>query len=161
MWLTRVMSIWKRHTNPFTGFELKSADKKWGRRKVKMMTAHVYGRERNCYKLAIRKMERDLIMKTNQRKASRRDFTDLCKLRIEAGANELNYNAFHLRESLERMHIGLNTKVLANLAIWEPRSFRSIIGLASFKTSQPENENNGLGVNSVGPGTEVIPRGHL
>ncbi len=49
----------------------------------------------------------------------------LLLLGIDAGAAELSYDAWHLKESLHRCHVQLNTKVLANMAIWEPRTFRS------------------------------------
>ena len=35
--------------------------------------------------------------------------------------------------TLARSNIALNCKVLANMAIWEPRSFTSIIGLCAHK----------------------------
>ena len=54
MWLTRVLRIVrnqepiiKKHTNEYTGFQVENMeknDKSWKRRKVKMMTAHLYGR---------------------------------------------------------------------------------------------------------------------
>ena len=63
MWLTRVLNIVrvnepiiKNHTNEITGVIPQKLDKAWGRRKVKMMTAHLYGRQRNCYRLAVIKM---------------------------------------------------------------------------------------------------------
>ena len=56
MWLTRVLRIVrnqepiiKKHTNEYTGFQVQTMeknDKSWGRRKVKMMTAHLYGRRK-------------------------------------------------------------------------------------------------------------------
>ena len=56
MWLTRVLRfvrnqepIIKKHTNEYTGFQVETMaknDKSWGRRKVKMMTAHLYGRRK-------------------------------------------------------------------------------------------------------------------
>ena len=57
MWLTRVLNrlnrtpISKDHTNEFTGIVKESLDPMWRRRKVKMMTGHYYGRERNCFSL--------------------------------------------------------------------------------------------------------------
>ena len=56
MWLTRVLNIVrvnepiiKKHTNEFTGIEVgmkMTTDKAWTRRRVKMMTAHLYGRRK-------------------------------------------------------------------------------------------------------------------
>lgn len=169
MWLTKALNYIKRtpgevlvnnHTHEITGFLPFRGCKAWGRRKVKMMTAHVYGRNRNCYKLAVKQMNKNLEIVTSRRQAYQKDFRELCELRIQAGSNELNYDSFNMRETLARLHIGLNRKVLANLAIWEPRSFRSIVGICAHKEGLPTDQG-GLEKDHSGPGTEVISRNHL
>ena len=168
MWLTRVLQavkthdpIVKKHSNEFTGiFKEKIDHISWNRRRFKMMNAHMYGRNRNCYKIGISVMHKNLQRLSGQRKAYRKDFQELCDLRIESSGKELHYNDFSMRETLARLHIGLNRKVLANLAIWEPRTFRSIVGLCAHKESLPEDQG-GLDKPKSGPGTEVISRGRL
>ena len=165
MWLTRVLNfvrtqepIIKKHTNEFTGFQRVKMDRSWGRRKTKMMTAHVYGRQRNCARLSMIKMNNILKIHTGSRKAARQDFAELCDLRIESSCKELHYNNFYMVETLATMNIGLNRKVLANMAIWEPRTFRSVVGLCAHQESLPEDEG-GLGRDKTGPGTDVVSRG--
>lgn len=166
MWLSRVLNafksepIVKKHTNEFTGIVKETLDSKWSRRKVKMMTQHYYGRNRNCYRLAVVKMQWNLKRVTKSRSAARKDFQELCDLRIEGGGKELHYNPLNMRETLARLNIGLNRKVLANLAIWEPRSFRSIVGLCAHKESMPEEEG-GMDKPPAGPGIKVITKGQL
>ena len=63
-------------------------------------------------------------------------------------------------EALARSHIHLNRKVLANLAIWEPRTFRSISAIAAFKENQSTNEG-GLQANHPGPGIDIVTNGKL
>ena len=56
MWLTRVLNIVrinepiiKKHTNEYTGVQVgmkMTTDKAWTRRRIKMMTAHIYGRSK-------------------------------------------------------------------------------------------------------------------
>ena len=56
MWLTRVLNIVrtteptiKKHTNEYIGVQVgmkMTTDKAWGRRRVKMMTAHLSGRSK-------------------------------------------------------------------------------------------------------------------
>ena len=116
--------------------------------------------ERNCYRLAHRKMLKGLERSTALRGEARKDFKELCDLRIEAGAKEVHYDPVDMRETLSRLHIGLNRKVLSSLAIWEPRTFRSIAAICAHKESLPEDEG-GLDKNKAGPGTEVISRSHL
>jgi large subunit ribosomal protein L20 len=105
-------------------------------------------------------MVRSLTYATVNRKVKKRDFRELCEARIEAGAAEHSYNAWYLKESLHRCHIQLNTKVLANMAIWEPRTFRSVVAVAANKSMQ-QPQHGGLGLPHCGPATEVITRGKL
>ena len=65
-----------------------------------------------------------------------------------------------MAESLARSHIHLNRKVLANMAIWEPRTFRSIVAITSLKENQTFDEG-GLQTNHPGPGIEVVTDGKL
>merc|ERR550534_2009209 len=116
-----------------------------------MMTAHLYGRQRNCYRLAHRKMLKGLEKSTALRGEARKDFKELCDLRIEAGAKEVHYDPIDMRETLARLHIGLNRKVLTNLAVYEPRTFRSIAAVCAHKENLPE-EDGGLGKKNPGPG---------
>ena len=105
-------------------------------------------------------MLKGLEKSTEARGLARQDFRELCDLRIEAAAKEVHYDPIDMRETLSRLHIGLNRKVLSNLAIWEPRTFRSIAALCAHKENLPEDEG-GLDKNKSGPGTEVISRSHL
>ena len=65
-----------------------------------------------------------------------------------------------MQEALARSHIHLNRKVLANLAIWEPRTFRSIAGIAAFKENQSASEG-GLQASHPGPRVDIVSGGKL
>ena len=74
-------------------------------------------------------------------------------------ANELNYDAWHLRDALSRTGIALDRHAISTLALTEPRSFRSLVAVAAAKTSQGAEEG-GLGRGGgAGPGVPVI--GHI
>ena len=105
-------------------------------------------------------MLKSLERSTKARSAARNDFQELCDLRIEAASKELHYDPIDMRETLARLHIGLNRKVLTNLAVYEPRTFRSIAAVCAHKESLPE-EDGGLGKKNPGPGTEIISKGHI
>merc|ERR1711936_1241693 len=115
MYFTRVLNVVRKHTNEFTGIIKDSPDRAYGRRKIKMMTGHYYGRGRNCYMLASRQLQKGLEHATKNRALSRKDFRELCDLRIEAGAKELHYEA--VRQKCRRHHPG----VRAVQAAGEPR----------------------------------------
>ena len=53
-----------------------------------MNTSYLRGRQRNCWTIAIRYMQKQLQRATWGRKAFRWDFKELCNTRIEAGAYE-------------------------------------------------------------------------
>ena len=57
-------------------------------RKVLMNTAHLFGRKRNCWTIAIRAMQKQLQIATWGRRAFRADFMELCNTRIEAASYE-------------------------------------------------------------------------
>ena len=59
-----------------------------------------------------------------ERKAEEKDNRDLWDARIEASCRELEFNAWVVREAFGRLGIQLDRKVVAELAINEPRSFR-------------------------------------
>ena len=53
MFFTRVLNVVRKHTNEFTGIIKDSPDRAYGRRKIKMMTAHYYGRGKKIIYLLI------------------------------------------------------------------------------------------------------------
>ena len=160
--LTQALMRWSRkypiHSSPFFGRTGTDApdnyDNRWNRRKVFLMSAHIYGRPRNCWKLADREHKRQLWREVKCQKFKLQDEETLKQVRIEAGCHELGFDGFRLREALTRSHLHLSDKILAELAIWEPRSFRSVVGIAAHKASAPR-ELSGMGMPPCGPGTKV------
>ena len=61
---------------------------------------------------------------------------------------------------LEIIGPGPDLQNRVNLAIWEPRSFRSVVAVTAFKENQSFDEG-GLQANHPGPGVDVIPEGKL
>lgn len=48
----------------------------------------------------------------------------LCKTRVTAGVEELGLTYEIFKKGLARSNVMLNNKVLTDLAIWEPRTFK-------------------------------------
>lgn len=90
------------HASQFFSREQIGPDRFWGRRKIKMMTAHFYGRSRNCYKLAVRYNTRALKQAGEARQARKKDVQDLWDCRVEGVANTLNYNRYSCEMSIAR-----------------------------------------------------------
>jgi len=56
--------------------------------------------------------------------------------RLIAATNEHGINFEILKEGLTRCNVLLNRKSLADLAIWEPRSFKAITDIACARVKQ-------------------------
>ena len=119
-----MMARMAKHANSFFGNPQVGPDRFWGRRKMKMLTAHFYGRARNCYKISFRYNIKALERSFNNRQVIKQDAKDLWDCRVEGVGNTLNYNTWHMRESLARTGVALDRHMLSKLAITEPRPTR-------------------------------------
>ena len=152
-------SKWTKNMSVYFGRPMKKPDKAFGRRRLFLQTALYYGRARNCFRVAARK---NMIYKQKLyllQRAARKDFNALQFQRIEAGAKELNFDGWEMRQALTRAHVsGLNDEILANMAIYEPRTFRAVTNIAAHKAMQPL-ERGGLGMEGrMGTGAYVSDR---
>lgn len=120
------------------------------------LTAHFYGRKKNCYTSAIRYVHRALQYNTLARQLKKRDLKELYDTRITAACTELGTQYTDMKSVLDNTNIALDRGILQNLAIWEPRSFRALTLVAKAKQAE-------LGLNSLeGPSPAgVITRGML
>ena len=88
--------------------------------------------------MAYRYHERVFLKHNKLLAADRQDEEDLVAQRVEAGVEELNFDHWHLRESLTRSHIALDNRIMSQLAIWEPRTFRYV------NSCRSATENNAI-----------------
>jgi large subunit ribosomal protein L20 len=81
------------------------------------------GRRSDCFKLAKRSVEKALQHSYRDRRAKKRDFRGLWIIRINAAAriNGVSYSKLML--GLSKANIGLDRKVLAEIAFSDPASF--------------------------------------
>ncbi|KAJ9594197.1 hypothetical protein L9F63_014357 [Diploptera punctata] len=133
-------------------------DEFWRKRKILKLSAHFIGRKRNCFSIAIRYVHRALAFATKGRKLKKADMIALWDARVTAGCEEHNMTYSLFREGLARNDIQINRKVLADLAIWEPRTFKSLVKIAHTRVAQDGLE----GATELGePPAGVITRGML
>ncbi|CRL07428.1 CLUMA_CG020398, isoform A [Clunio marinus] len=104
-------------------------DEFWRKRKIFKLAAHMYGRRRNCYSIAIRAVHKSLQHATLGRKFKKIHMRDLWTRRITAGAEQHGVSFIQFNEGLHKNKIQLNRKVLADLAVWEPATFESLARL--------------------------------
>ena len=127
----------------------------WKRRRVLSLCGHFYGRRRRCYRIAVRGLHRSFLHTKYSRKNRVQMLRRIWGTRVEAACRELNTSHRAMRDTLKDVGIGLDQKSLQHLAIWEPRTFRSLAMLTRFNTQKQ-------GLNSLEPPpTGVVTRGML
>ncbi len=101
--------------------------KKARHKKILKMAKGFRGRAKNCFRIAIQKVEKALRYSYRDRKVRKRDFRALWIQRINAATREhgLIYSKFI--SGLKAAHIDLDRKVLADLAAREPETFSKIV----------------------------------
>jgi large subunit ribosomal protein L20 len=101
--------------------------KKARHKKILKLAKGYRGRAKNCFRIAIQKVEKALRYAYRDRKARKRDFRGLWIQRINAGVrqHDLVYSKFI--NGLKLAKIDLDRKVLADLAVKEPETFAKIV----------------------------------
>ena len=95
-------------------------------RKIIKLAKGYYGRRKNCFRTAVQAVEKAGQYAYRDRRTKKRNFRALWIQRINAAArlNNLTYSQF--MHGLKLSEIGLDRKVLSDLAIREPEQFAAI-----------------------------------
>ncbi|XP_004425539.1 PREDICTED: 39S ribosomal protein L20, mitochondrial [Ceratotherium simum simum] len=111
-------------------------DRYWRVQEVLRHARHFRGRKNRCYRLAVRAVTRAFVKCTRARRVKRRSMRTLWINRITAASQEhgLKYPAFI--GNLIKCQVELNRKVLADLAIYEPKTFKSLAALAKRRRQE-------------------------
>ena len=104
--------------------------KKARHKKILKLAKGYRGRAKNCFRVAIEKVEKALRYAYRERRAKKRDFRALWIQRINAAVREhgLVYSKFI--SGLKAAKIDLDRKVLSDLATREPETFAKIVAKA-------------------------------
>jgi large subunit ribosomal protein L20 len=97
------------------------------RKRILKQAKGFYGKRKNVYTVAKNVLEKGLGYKYVGRKLKKREYRTLWIARINAAVREegLSYSVF--MNKLNTKGIGLNRKVLAELAMNEPESFKKLV----------------------------------
>lgn len=97
------------------------------RKKILKQAKGFYGKRKNVYTVAKNVLEKGLGYKYVGRKLKKRDYRGLWIARINAAVREegLSYSVF--MNKLNQKGIKLNRKVLADLAMNQPESFKNLV----------------------------------
>jgi large subunit ribosomal protein L20 len=108
------------------------------KRRTVLERAHGYrGQRSRLYRMAKQQMLHSLVYAYNDRRARKGDFRRLWIQRINAAAraNGMTYN--RLIQGLNLAGIGVDRRILADLAVNEPKTFASLV--ASAKAALPKD----------------------
>ena len=99
-------------------------------KKVISMAKGYRGRNKSCFRVAIEKVEKALQYAYRDRRNKKRDFRRLWITRINAATRQhgMSYSLFI--NALKKANIEIDRKVLANLAMTEPKTFGEIVKTA-------------------------------
>lgn len=97
------------------------------RKKVLKMAKGYRGRNNNCYRIAKQKVQKGLQYNYRDRRVRRRQFRSLWIVRLNAVAREMGLKYSILIDKLKKAGIVINRKMLADMAVNEPNSFKKIV----------------------------------
>lgn len=100
------------------------------RNRVLKLAKGFRGRRKNCYKRANQAVERALDYASRDRQRKKRDFRALWIVRINAAARSVGLSYSRLIAGLNKAKVGIDRKILAELAISDSAAFGAIAQLA-------------------------------
>jgi large subunit ribosomal protein L20 len=102
------------------------------RNRIKASARGYRGGRSNLWKAMVETVRHAWRFATWHRRARKRDFRKLWIIRINAAARQLGISYSRLFHALNKANIGLDRKVLADLAISDPTAFRAVLKQAGL-----------------------------
>jgi large subunit ribosomal protein L20 len=109
------------------------------------MSSGFYGRTRNCYGLALRRVMHNLLQSFKDRRKRPGVFRRLWITRINAAAREHEMSYSHFLSGLRRGGVELNRRILSTLAETEPMSFRALVDVGTKFFEKGDGKKRDLG----------------
>jgi large subunit ribosomal protein L20 len=96
-------------------------------KKIIKMAKGYRGRSKNCFRIALQRVEKALQYAYRDRRNKKRDFRGLWIQRINAGARELGLTYSTFINGLSKIGIEVDRKILADLAMNQPEAFAVLV----------------------------------
>jgi len=90
------------------------------------------GKAKNCYTIAIRRLQKSWQYMYVHRRLQKREWRKLWIIRVNAGVSQYGESYSRFFSKLNKSNITLNRKVLAELAAQEPFSFKAVVDVANM-----------------------------
>jgi len=113
-------------------------------KKILKLAKGYRGRAKSCYTVAIQRVTKARQYAYRDRKVKKRDIRKLWIQRINAGTRMYGLPYSFFINSMLRANIQLNRKVLADMAVTEPLSFKSVVVVAKELGLKDHSENQRL-----------------
>lgn len=97
------------------------------RKKILKQAKGFFGTRKSNYRTAKEAVERALSYSYRDRRNKKRDFRKLWTIRLNAAVREHDMNYSRFISGLKKANIKLNRKMLADLAVTEPETFKEIV----------------------------------
>lgn len=104
-----------------------SVAKRARRKKVLKQAKGYFGRRKNVWTVAKNAVDKAMLYAYRDRKVKKRNFRSLWIMRINAAARQEGLSYSQFMGKLKVSEIGLNRKVLADLAMNSPEAFKAIV----------------------------------
>lgn len=96
-------------------------------KKILKMAKGYRGRAKNCFRVAVEKVEKGLQYAYRDRRAKKRNFRSLWIQRINAGVRQHDMVYSQFMNGLTKAGISVDRKMLSELAISEPNAFKALV----------------------------------
>ena len=104
-----------------------SVAKRARRKKVLKLAKGYFGRRKNVWTVAKNAVDKAMLYAYRDRRNKKRTFRALWIMRINAGARQHGMSYSQFMGKLKANNIDLNRKVLADLAMNDPKAFEAVI----------------------------------
>ena len=101
-------------------------------KKVLKKAKGYYGRSKNVFRVAVQTVERSMQYAYRDRRNRKRDFRGLWIQRINAGARLHGMTYSQFMNGLKKATIEIDRKVLAELAVNQPETFKTLVEKAQL-----------------------------
>ena len=106
------------------------------------------GRSKNCFTIAVRRVEKAWQYAYRDRKVKKRLWRTLWIQRLSAAGRQYGLAYSRLIAGLNHCGVPLNRKVLSELAATEPFAFKSVVDVIRYqKADHDKNNNNNNNIN--------------
>ena len=115
-------------------------------KKIIKMAAGYRGRAKNCFRTAIQSVEKGLQYAYRDRRNRKREFRALWIQRINAGVRQFGLTYSQFMNGVNKAGIEVDRKILADLAVREPETFKSIVNQAQSAIAQAQSQARAVAV---------------